>query len=157
MLHRLVCVVLLLATGSAGAQELTVESVEVRVSSMGPAVLLRIGNRAIPVLVDPFVAQSIQGALGGEKYPRPLPHDLMYNVIAGFGGRVSQVVVTLHDGVFHAALTIAMGGASKVFDSRSSDAIALAVHGRAPIRVRRELLEGSGVQLEEDAGAKGLK
>jgi bifunctional DNase/RNase len=157
MLRRLVCLLLLLAAAPAGAQELTVERVEVRLSTMGAVVLLRIGNRAIPVFVDPFVAQSIQGALGGEKYPRPLPHDLMHDVIAGFGGKVSDVVVTLHEGVYYAALTITMGGTRKVFDSRSSDAIALAVHGKAPIRVSRELLEGNGIEVEEAAGAKGLK
>jgi uncharacterized protein len=132
----------------AYAEELKVESTEVRDSAMGPAVLLRIGNRAIPVFVDPTVAQSIQAALDGRKPVRPLTHDLMHNVLAGFDGRVTKVVVTLHDGVFYGALTVVVRGTSKVFDSRSSDAIALAIHAGAPILVSRELLNTAGIELE---------
>ena len=117
-------------------------------SDVGPAVLLRVGNRAIPVFVDPIVAQSIHGALGGQKPVRPLSHDLMHSVLTGFGGRVSQVVITLQDGIYCGALTVVMDGKTKVFDSRSSDAIALAIHARAPILVSRELLDQVGVELE---------
>ena len=130
------------------AQQVVVDSTEVRLSEMGPAVLLRVGNRAIPVFVDPIVAQSIQGALGGHKPVRPLSHDLMHSVLTGFGGRVSQVVITLHEGIYYGALTVVMDGKTKVFDSRSSDAIALAIHARAPILVSRELLDQVGVELE---------
>jgi bifunctional DNase/RNase len=133
----------------ARAEDVKVESTEVRDSAMGPAVLLRVGNRAIPVFVDPTVAQSIQAALDGRKPVRPLTHDLMHNVLAGFDGRVTRVVVTLHDGVFHGALTVVVRGTSKVFDSRSSDAIALAIHAGAPILVSRELLNTAGIELEE--------
>jgi bifunctional DNase/RNase len=133
---------------AANAQQIAVESTEVRISDMGPAVLLRVGNRAIPVFVDPIVAQSIQGALGGQKPVRPLSHDLMHSVLTGFGGRVSQVVITLHEGIYYGALTVVMDGKTKVFDSRSSDAIALAIHARAPILVSRDLLDQVGVELE---------
>ena len=135
-------------SGAACAEQVAVESTEVRISEMGPAVLLRVGNRAIPVFVDPVVAQSIQGALGGHKPVRPLSHDLMHSVLTGFGGRVSQVVITLHDGIYYGALTVVMDGKTKVFDSRSSDAIALAIHARAPILVSRDLLDQVGIELE---------
>ena len=130
------------------AEELKVEAVEVRLTARGPAVLLRVGNRAIPVMVDPIVADSIQGALSGRKPVRPLTHDLMHNVLAGFDGRVTKVVVTLHDGIFYGALTVAVRGTSKVFDSRSSDAVALAIHAGAPILVSRQLLDSAGIELE---------
>jgi hypothetical protein len=133
---------------AANAEQVKVESTEVRLSEMGPAVLLRVGNRAIPVFVDPVVAQSIQGALGGQKPVRPLSHDLMHSVLAGFGGRVSKVVITLHEGIYYGALTVVMGGKTRVFDSRSSDAIALAIHAGAPILVSRELLEQVGIELD---------
>lgn len=130
------------------AEDLKVESTEVRASAMGAAVLLRVGNRAIPVFVDPIVAESIQGALSGRKPVRPLTHDLMHSVLAGFDGRVTKVVVTLRDGIYYGALTVAVRGTSKVFDSRSSDAIALAVHAGAPILVSRQLLDSAGIDLE---------
>jgi len=135
-------------SAEACAEEVAVESTEVRMSEVGPAVLLRVGNRAIPVFVDPVVAQSIRGALGGHKPLRPLSHDLMHSVLTGFGGRVSQVVITLQDGIYYGALTVVMDGKTKVFDSRSSDAIALAIHARAPIIVSRQLLDQVGIELE---------
>jgi bifunctional DNase/RNase len=133
----------------ARAEDVKIESTEVRVSSMGAAVLLRAGNKAIPVFVDPIVAESIQAALERRKPVRPLTHDLMHNVLAGFDGRVTRVVVTLKDGIYYGALTVAVRGTSKVFDSRSSDAIALAVHFGAPIIVSRELLDSAGIDMKE--------
>ena len=133
----------------AQAEELKVERTEVRDTARGPAVLLRVGNRAIPVFVDPIVAESIRAALDGRKPVRPLTHDLMHNVLAGFDGRVTKVVVTLHDGIFYGALTVVVRGTSKVFDSRSSDAIALAIHAGAPILVNRQLLDSAGIELEK--------
>jgi bifunctional DNase/RNase len=144
----LLVVLVLLAARAASAENLKVESVEVRMTPMGAAVLLRLGDRAIPVMVDPTVAQSIDGALGGHKPARPLTHDLMHSVLTGFGGKVTQVVVTLHDTVFYGALTVVLRDESRVFDSRSSDAIALAVHARAPIFVSKALLDRAGIELK---------
>jgi bifunctional DNase/RNase len=138
----------LLAPPAVQAEDIKVESAEVRASALGAVVLLRIGNRAIPVFVDPVVAESIQGALGGRKPVRPLSHDLMHTVLTAFEGRVSQVVVTLHEGIYYGALTVVMRDRTKVFDSRSSDAIALAIHSRAPILVSRELLDSAGIEIE---------
>jgi bifunctional DNase/RNase len=145
---RFVLSLIFVLASPACAEELKVESTEVRESAMGPAVLLRVGNRVIPVFVDPIVAESIQAALAGRKPVRPLTHDLMHNVLAGFDGRVTKVVVTLHDGIFHGALTVVVRGTSKVFDSRSSDAIALAIHAGAPILVSKQLLDTAGIELE---------
>jgi uncharacterized protein len=140
--------VALLIALPAHAEELKVEATEVRASAVGPAVLLRVGNRAIPVIVDATVAQSIQGALTGQKSARPLSHDLMHNVLKGFDARVTRVVITLKDDIFYGALTVTMGGKTRVFDSRSSDAIALAIHFNAPILVSRELLNSVGIDME---------
>jgi len=138
------------AAAAEGAEQgrIRVESVEVRVSPVGPVVLLKVRNKAIPVFVDATVAESIQGALTGKKTPRPLTHDLMRTVLEAFDGRVTQVVVTLKDRTFYAALTVAVQKTPKVFDSRSSDAIALAIHFKAPILVPQDLLDTQGVDLE---------
>jgi bifunctional DNase/RNase len=58
-------------------------------------------------------------------------------------------VVTLKEGTYYGALTVAMPNTSKVFDSRSSDAIALAIHFKAPIIVGRDLLESAGKVMTE--------
>jgi len=136
------------AAEGAGEGRVRIENVEVRVSPVGPVVLLKVRNKAIPVFVDAVVAESIQGALTGKKTPRPLTHDLMRTVLEAFDGKVTQVVVTLKERTFYAALTVTMQRTPKVFDSRSSDAIALAIHFKAPILVPQDLLDSQGVELE---------
>ena len=73
-------------------------------SPVGHIVLLKAQNMAVPIFVDAIVAQSIHGALSGEKYPRPLTHDLMRSVLEGFDGKVSRVVITLKGGTYYADL-----------------------------------------------------
>ncbi|MEK6526375.1 MAG: bifunctional nuclease family protein, partial [Nitrospirota bacterium] len=127
--------------------QVEIKNVEVRLSDNGPVVLLKAENRILPIFVDPTVAGSIQGALTGQKLRRPLSHDLMRAILETFGGKVTQTVITLKDGVFYGALTVTMKDTSKVFDSRSSDAIALANHFKAPILVGRDLLDSAGKQI----------
>ena len=141
------------AARSAGAaaekNQVRVQEVEVALSTVGPVVLLKAESKAIPVFVDQTVAESIHAALNKQKLPRPLSHDLMRSILQAYDGKVVQVVVTLKGSTFYGALTIDVGGSSKVFDSRSSDAIALAIHFAAPIWVSRELLEKSGKPYEK--------
>ena len=137
------------AAESAEQGRVRVENVEVRQSPVGPVVLLKIRNKAIPVFVDAVVAESIQSALTGKKTARPLTHELMRTVLEAFDGKVTQVVVTLKDRTFYAALTVAVQKAPKVFDSRSSDAIALAIHFKAPILVHQELIDSQGIDLDQ--------
>src|SRR5256885_13336573 len=97
------------ATGENAARsssDVRVQNIEVRLSQAGPLVLLRVGNKAIPVFVDALVAESIQGALIGRKPPRPLSHDLMHTILQALDARVSQVVITQKDGIFYGALTV---------------------------------------------------
>jgi uncharacterized protein len=135
------------AEGSEAGQQVQVQKVEVLMSPIGPVVLLQVRNKAVPIFVDLVVAESIQGALSGQKPARPLTHDLMHDVIDGFNGKVTRVVITLKDKVFHAALTVAMREGTKVFDSRSSDAIALAIHFKAPILINEETVDAVGIEV----------
>lgn len=132
--------------------QIQIRDVEVRLSDHGPVVLLKAEQRAIPIFVDPTVAGSIHSALTGQKLRRPLSHDLMHTILDGFGGRVTQVIITLKEGVYYGALSVEMKEATKVFDSRSSDAIALAVHFKAPILVGRDLLESAGKPMPDSKG-----
>ena len=131
------------------ARLVRIEQVEVRSSPVGPVVLLKVQGKVIPVFVDTIVAQSIAGALSGEKYPRPLSHDLMRTILEAFEGSVAQVVITLKERTYYADLTVLMRGATKVFDSRSSDAIALAIHFKAPMLVSQDLIDKAGTALDE--------
>ncbi len=134
---------------SAPSEPVTIAEVDVRLSDRGPVVLLHAEGKAIPIFVDMTVALSIQGALKGEKLSRPLTHDLMRTVLETFGGKVTQTVITLKGGTYYGALTVAFRGDVQVFDSRSSDSIALAIHFKAPIIVGRDLLNSAGRVLEQ--------
>ena len=139
-------------SSAARPDAVRIEQVEVRASLAGAVVLLKVGNRAIPVFVDAVVAESIHGALTGAKTQRPLSHDLMHTILAAFEGRVTQAVITLKGNTYYGDLTVNVGDTAKVFDSRSSDAIALAIHFKAPILVSQELLDTHGVELEAPKG-----
>ena len=127
----------------------TITEVKVRFSDHGPVVLLQAEGKAIPIFVDLTVALSIQGALNGEKLSRPLSHDLMHTILETFGGHVTQTIITLKEGTYYGSLTVAFRNEVKVFDSRSSDSIALAIHFKAPIIVGRDLLNSAGRVLGE--------
>ena len=111
--------------------------------------LLLAEGRVVPIFVDVTVAGSIQGALTGEKLPRPMSHDLMHSIMTAYGGRVTQAVITLKGGTYYGALSVDFNGRETVFDSRSSDSIALAIHFHAPILIGREVLESAGAALPE--------
>lgn len=131
-----------------------IAEVMVRISDHGPVVLLQAEGRTIPIFVDLTVALSIQSALKGEKLPRPMSHDLMHTILDAYGGKVTQTVITLKDGTYYGALTVAFKDQVKVFDSRSSDSIALAVHFKAPILVGRDVLESVGMIPEKEKGVE---
>ena len=156
----LVCAALIAAAAQSTVpgerDQVRIQEVEVGVTAVGPVVLLKAEAKAIPVFVDQTVADSIHAALTKQKLPRPLSHDLMRTILTAYGGKVVQVVVTLKGATFYGALTIDVAGESKVFDSRSSDAIALAIHFSAPIWVSRELLDKSGRALEDPPGSRRL-
>jgi len=136
--------------------QVRIQEVEVKLSDVGPVVLLKAENRAIPVFVDPTVAESIHAALTGGKLRRPYTHNLMHSVLDGFGGKVARVVISLKGSTYYAELTVAMRETTKIFDSRASDAIALAIHFKAPILVSRELLMTAGKPVELPPGATSL-
>lgn len=147
-----VCSLLLVAS----PDRLRVESASVRISSVdvmlspaGPVVLLKAKSRAIPIFVDPVVAESINAALGGKPPPRPLTHDLMRTVLESFDAKITSASITLKGAVFYADLRISVNGKEKTFDSRSSDAIALALRFHAPIFVSEELFESAGKPLPD--------
>ena len=144
------------AEAASGPQsdQVTIADVKVRISDHGPVVLLQAEGRTIPIFVDLTVALSIQSALNGEKLPRPMSHDLMHTILDAYGGKVTQTVITLKGGTYYGALTVAFKDQVKVFDSRSSDSIALAVHFKAPILVGRDLLESAGKIPEKEKNAE---
>jgi len=146
------------ALGSSAAEttQVKIEHVQVSQTEHGFVVLLNAEGKVVPVFVDPTVALSIHGALSGEKTPRPLSHDLMHTILTTMNAKVTQVIITLRGGTYYGALSVVTNETTKVFDSRSSDAIALAIHFKAPILVGRDLLDSAGVSMKEPGGPETL-
>lgn len=149
LLKLLLLIVGCLAAGAVQVQaqslsppgQVKVDDVKVVWSEAGPVVLLTARDAVVPIFVDPTVAGSIHGALTGEKSPRPLSHDLMHTILQAYDMTVVQVGISLKGQVYYGELMMAAGGQTKVFDCRSSDGIALAIHFGTPIFVEEALLE----------------
>lgn len=103
------------------------------------------GTRILPIVVGFLEASSIKMKVSGVKPPRPLTHDLLSSVIAGFNGVVNQIIIDrLEDHTFHAKLVLqAPSGENIIIDARPSDCIALAVWAKAPIFVEEEVIKQS--------------
>ena len=121
------------------------------------------GKRKLPIVIGAFEAQSIAIALEKEiQPPRPLTHDLFKNFSDRFDIVVKQVIIhKLVDGVFYASLICERDKIEEVIDSRTSDAIALALRFNAPIFTYENILTKAGVILKventEDDGNTVLK
>lgn len=107
------------------------------------------GTRRIPIIIGSSEAQSIECKLQGVVTPRPLTHDLMVNVMRAYGLALNEIVLRrLPSGVFAADLRLTDGTRELTIDSRSSDAIALAVRMGASIYTSQEVLEEAGFEPE---------
>ncbi len=94
-------------------------------------------NLFLPIWIGVFEANAIALQLEGVETPRPMTHDLLRSVVAALGARVEGVVVhSLVENTFHANVLVRNSeGRLAEVDARPSDAIALALRCRAPIRV----------------------
>ena len=135
---------------------LDVLGVRVEMPTNQPIVLLRErdGDRYLPIWIGAAEASAIAYAQLGVVPPRPLTHDLLKNVLEELGHQLTRVrIVALRDGVFHAELDVD-GGADHggaAIESRSSDAIALALRTGAEIVADEELLDEAGVTMPEES------
>jgi len=137
--------------------EATVEGVGVGVSEEGsgtPVVLLRARERIIPIFVSTDQAQSMQLAIDGEPFERPLTHDLLVEMVAEFGSAIDRVRIDdLADGTFYAKIDTEqyLGDRRKemVFDARPSDGIAIALRVDCPLVVSDDVVDAAGRAPEE--------
>lgn len=109
------------------------------------------GKRRLPILINTFEAQAILFHIEQIKIPRPLTHDLFKNFADTFGIEFKEVVISkFAQGIFYATLICSDGISVKEIDSRTSDAIALAVRFNCPIFTYEAVLSGAGVSVEEE-------
>jgi bifunctional DNase/RNase len=137
--------------------EAKVDDVLVRVSETDPGRLAwfgriivlkeKHGDRALPIWSGPPEADLLFMSLRGQSTPRPMPHDLMAELIRALGARLERVAITHESEIaYHATLSVAVDGRREEVDARPSDALLLAVRTGSPILVAERMLDQHGVQ-----------
>jgi bifunctional DNase/RNase len=113
------------------------------------------GLRRIPIVIGGFEAQAIAVALERMNPSRPLTHDLMKNFMLAFNVELHEVVINdLQEGIFYSQLICSGANDTVEIDSRTSDALALAVRFGCPIYTYDTILDQAGVLMEDDGKKK---
>src|SRR6266542_5661052 len=129
------------------AVEMVVHGLGQAPDSGNPLVLLREKERERYVMIGigPLEIAAIASVAMGQKPPRPLTHDLLVSALEACGARVTNVVIhSIIENAFHARLVLDVQGRHVELDSRSSDAIAIALRTGVAIQVEEAVLERAG-------------
>ena len=114
------------------------------------------GRRRLPIVIGGFEAQAIAVAMERMTPSRPLTHDLMRNAFETFHIDLKEIIINnLLDGIFYARLVCVRNGETIEIDSRTSDALAMAVRFDCPIYTYEFILDAAGVILEEGEEPEG--
>ncbi len=115
------------------------------------------GLRRLPIVIGGFEAQAIAVALEKMQPSRPLTHDLMKNFMNAFAIDLNEIIICdLQEGIFFSKLVCSSENDTIEIDSRTSDAIALAVRFGCPIYTYENIIESAGI-LMEDTTSTGKK
>ncbi len=107
------------------------------------------GERRIPIIIGGVEAQSIAIKLEGLEPPRPLTHDLFLNFSKSFEIEIQEVVIyKLEEGIFYSELVCKRGDEILHIDSRTSDAVALALRFECPIYTYEDIIQKAGIVLD---------
>jgi uncharacterized protein len=110
------------------------------------------GKRRLPIIIGGFEAQAIAIELEKISPSRPLTHDLFKNLADNFSISIREIIIyNLVEGIFFAKLICSNGEKEIEIDTRTSDAIALAVRFKCPVYTYEFILSSAGIILEEGA------
>jgi len=113
------------------------------------------GLRRLPIVIGGFEAQAIAVALEKMQPSRPLTHDLMKNFMTAFNIDLHEIIICdLQEGIFYSKLVCSSENDTVEIDSRTSDALALAVRFGCPIYTYENILDSAGILMEETTGKK---
>ncbi len=108
------------------------------------------GLRRLPIVIGGFEAQAIAVALEKMQPSRPLTHDLMKNFLNAFAIDLHEIIICdLQEGIFYSKLLCSSANDTIEIDSRTSDALALAVRFGCPIYTYENILESAGILMED--------
>ncbi len=115
----------------------------------------RDGDLRVPIVVGTSEAQSIAMRMEHVIPPRPLSHDLMVSMFHAFGISLDEVMIyKFSEGVFMSRLKLSTANQNLELESRTSDAIALALRTNAPIYTTREVLDKTGFLIKDGEQGK---
>ncbi len=113
------------------------------------------GLRRLPIVIGGFEAQAIAVALENMKPSRPLTHDLMKNFMNAFNVNLQEIIISdLQEGIFYSKLVCFTDNDTVEIDSRTSDALALAVRFGCPIYTYEHIIANAGILMEDSADKK---
>lgn len=113
------------------------------------------GLRRLPIVIGGFEAQAIAVALERMSPSRPLTHDLLKNFMMAFNVELHEVVINdLQEGIFYSKLVCSSANDTVEIDSRTSDALALAVRFGCSIYTYDTILDQAGILMEDDGKKK---
>lgn len=128
--------------------EMIVENVGISETSFQPVVILKQknGDTRLPIVIGFNEVTAIAVILEGIQVPRPLTSDLLCTIIDKTGSNVDYIVITdIKEGIFYANIALRTNWIQLKIDSRSSDAIAIALRVKAPIYVNKTVLDKAGI------------
>ena len=109
------------------------------------------GPYRIPVVIGSAEAQAIAVKIEGVTPPRPMTHDLFASFAASFAIELQRVFIyKFEDGIFSAEMTFSDGQREVTVDSRTSDAVAIALRMNAPVYTTREIINQAGTIMDEN-------
>lgn len=110
------------------------------------------GSRRLPIIIGGFEAQAIAVELEKIKPARPLTHDLFKSLSDAYHIQIKEVIIDqFKQGIFHAKLVCHSQDAEKLIDSRTSDAVALAIRFKCPIYTYESIMAEAGMMIDEKA------
>ncbi len=107
------------------------------------------GSRRLPIIIGGSEAQAIVVAMENMTPGRPLTHDLLKNVMLTYDIVLKEVIINRFvEGIFFSQLICEREGQEEVIDSRTSDAIAIALRFNCPIYTYSSIIDTAGVEME---------
>ena len=124
--------------------------------SKGAAVITLVeeqGERVLPIFIGMWEGMAIFRELNRTPAPRPVLHDILYNLLQGFQARLEKVVVdAVRENTYYAQVYVIQHDSTMIADARPSDALALALKFQVPIYVADAVLETAGKRADFAVG-----
>jgi bifunctional DNase/RNase len=113
------------------------------------------GKRKLPIVIKPSDAQQIALKIEGVKSPRPLTHDLFKSLTDSYQIDIQEVYIyAILEGIFYTKLITSNGIEESEIDCTAGDGIALSIVYGCPLFASKEVLDLSGVYINDDGSTR---